>query len=394
MISFVEQLQLNQEHWDTVVIGAGVAGSSFAIRSSQTGKKVLLVEASSFPREKVCGGCLNTRAQSQLSELGVLDELLQNQAVSLYRLRIQVNEKTATWNVPQMLSVRRSTLDATLVRRAVHCGTRFVDSTHATVMPVDALLDKGGRRVRLRNKQTGMNILVSAPLIVVAAGLSRSPLPRNEPWEDQVMPDSRVGVHCLIPKDSLSDAAFPIEIDSRTLNMTLRHHGYVGVCETDGGWIDFAAAIEPKAIREQGGIANVIASILHPNHPAFLELLQAQSWSATPLLTRSSLVAAQNRLFLLGDSVGYVEPFTGEGMSWAFEGAKELFKLTNSLYEDNTNEIERKWNLWNNTHRQTRQRVCKWVANQTRHTLRAKIIVKTLDWMPRFRNLIIQKAMQ
>ncbi len=138
--------------------------------------------------------------------------------------------------------------------------------------------------------------------------------------------------------------------------MTLRRHGYVGVCETDGGWIDFAAAIEPKAIREQGGIANVIASILHPNHPAFLELLQSQSWSATPLLTRSSLVAAQNRLFLLGDSVGYVEPFTGEGMSWAFEGASELFQLTNALNVDNTNEIERKWNLWNNTHRQTRQR--------------------------------------
>jgi 2-polyprenyl-6-methoxyphenol hydroxylase-like FAD-dependent oxidoreductase len=176
--------------------------------------------------------------------------------------------------------------------------------------------------------------------------------------------------------------------------MTLRQHGYVGVCQTDGKWIDFAAAIEPKAIRELGGIAQVIASILNPNDAKLLELLKSQSWSATPLLTRSSLISAQNRLFLLGDSVGYVEPFTGEGMSWAFEGAKELFKLTHSADMNNPNEIERKWNLWNNTHRQTRQRVCKWVASQSRHTLRAKFIVKTLDWMPRFRNLIIQKAMQ
>lgn len=389
-----EQLQLDQQHWDIVVIGAGVAGSSFAIRSSQSGRKVLLVEASSFPREKVCGGCLNSRAQSQLSELGVLDELLESQALPLNRLRIQVNERIATWNVPPMLSVRRSTLDSALVRRAVECGTQFVDSTHAAVMPFDAVLDKCGRRVRLRSKQTGSDSILSAPLIVVAAGLSRSPLPRDEPWDDQVMPDSRVGVHCLIPKADLTGACWPIELGNSTLNMTLRHHGYVGVCETDGEWIDFAAAIEPKAIRELGGIANVVASILYPNHAGLLELLTSQSWSATPLLTRSSLTSARDRLFLLGDSNGYVEPFTGEGMSWAFEGAKELFKLTHSEELNNTNEIERKWNLWNNTHRQTRQRVCKWVASQTRHTRRAKFIVKTLDWMPRFRNLIIQKAMQ
>ncbi len=62
MISFVEQLQLDHQHWDTVVIGAGVAA---VIRDPKqpSRKKVLLVEASSFPREKVCGGCLNTRAK-------------------------------------------------------------------------------------------------------------------------------------------------------------------------------------------------------------------------------------------------------------------------------------------------------------------------------------------
>jgi flavin-dependent dehydrogenase len=394
MILLDEQFQVDQQHWDIVVIGAGVAGSSFAIRSSQAGKRVLLVEANSFPREKVCGGCLNSRAQNQLAELGVLNELLENQAITLHRLRIQVNDKIATWNVPPMLSVRRSTLDSALVRRAVECGTHFIDSTHGTVIPLAESQDKDCRHVRLRNKQTGSDSVVSAPLIVVAAGLSRSPLPRDEPWDDEVMSNSRVGVHCLIPKAELNAACWPIKLDNGTLNMTLRHHGYVGVCETDGEWIDFAAAIEPKAIRELGGIANVVASILYPNHPGLLELLNSQSWSATPLLTRSSLTSARDRLFLLGDSNGYVEPFTGEGMSWAFEGANELFKLTHSEELNNTNEIERKWNLWNNAHRQTRQRVCKWVASQTRHTRRAKFIVKTLDWMPRFRNLIIQKAMQ
>ena len=394
MTSLGELSQLTNQTWDSVVIGAGVAGCAYAIRSSQAGKKVLLVEACSFPREKVCGGCLNSRAQVQLAELGLLDKLLGMKAVALNRLRIQINEKVALWQVPQMLSIRRSTLDSALVARAVDCGTRFVDSTHGHILPIEESRDGNGRHVRLRNKQNNEQVLVTAKSVVVAAGLTRSPLPRDERWEDEVMPHSRVGVHCLIPKSELQRSPCPIELDYRTLNMTLRHPGYVGVCETDGEWIDFAAAIEPKAIRELGGIANVVASILAPNQPEFLQLLTSQSWSATPLLTRSSLTSAQHRLFLLGDSVGYVEPFTGEGMSWAFEGAKELFKLTHSLDINNSKEIERKWNLWNNTHRQTRQRVCKWVASQSRHTRRAKFIVKTLDWMPRFRNLIIQKAMQ
>jgi flavin-dependent dehydrogenase len=205
-----------------VVIGAGVAGCAYAIRSSQAGKKVLLVEACSFPREKVCGGCLNSRAQVQLAELGLLDKLLGMKAVALNRLRIQINEKVALWQVPQMLSIRRSTLDSALVARAVDCGTRFVDSTHGHILPIEESRDGNGRHVRLRNKQNNEQVLVTAKSVVVAAGLTRSPLPRDERWEDEVMPHSRVGVHCLIPKSELQRSPCPIELDYRTLNMTLR----------------------------------------------------------------------------------------------------------------------------------------------------------------------------
>ena len=56
---------------DVIVVGAGPAGSSSAIHLAKAGMKVLLLEKSQFPREKVCGDGLTPRAIKELSLLGI-----------------------------------------------------------------------------------------------------------------------------------------------------------------------------------------------------------------------------------------------------------------------------------------------------------------------------------
>ena len=52
--------------YDVVVIGAGPAGAAAAIESSRRGADTLLIERSRFPRQKVCGGCLDgTRTRTR-----------------------------------------------------------------------------------------------------------------------------------------------------------------------------------------------------------------------------------------------------------------------------------------------------------------------------------------
>src|SRR5207248_10410233 len=59
--------------FDVAIAGSGPAGSSCAAFCASGGLRTLLLERENFPREKVCGDCLNPSAWPVLSRLGVED---------------------------------------------------------------------------------------------------------------------------------------------------------------------------------------------------------------------------------------------------------------------------------------------------------------------------------
>ena len=60
-----------QTDFDAIIIGAGPAGSSAAIRLAGAGWSVALVEKQSFPRRKVCGECIAASNLPLLDALGI-----------------------------------------------------------------------------------------------------------------------------------------------------------------------------------------------------------------------------------------------------------------------------------------------------------------------------------
>ena len=185
--------------------------------------------------------------------------------------------------------------------------------------------------------------------------------------------------------------------------MLIGTDGYLGISRTDGDFYDFAAALDPAAIGKHGSIAAAIDALLASCGLPTIRAITPQGWKSTPHLTRRSWPVARDRVFLVGDSMGYVEPFTGEGMSWAMAGAKWLSDRLQdplALSSDQGSgdramaEVETAWNDWAGIQRRRHQTVCQWVASQVRYPTRTAWVLRGLDWIPPVRNILLRKATQ
>ena len=63
------------DNYDVIIVGAGPAGSSSAFFHAKKGKKVLLIDKESFPRDKICGDGVTGKSLKILNEMG-LDETI------------------------------------------------------------------------------------------------------------------------------------------------------------------------------------------------------------------------------------------------------------------------------------------------------------------------------
>ena len=374
-------------NWDVVILGAGVAGAAAAILASQHGLKTLLVESKSFPREKVCGGCLNLRAQAALERLGVTQEIDAAGAVPIDAMRLQILRTRAEWQVPRMMSIRRSTLDKILVERAIACGADFVDGTQGSLLTPISNASDSVRSVRLQ--KNGESTEIESKVVLVASGLTRSSIRQEENWPAKVEPSSRIGVQCMAP-----EAIAPCFADGR-LHMLVGSQGYVGICKTDGGMLDIAAAIDPSGIQSRGSIPQVVQSTIEECGFGEIELPEKDQWLATPSLTRSSQKVADHRVFLVGDAIGYVEPFTGEGMSWALASAESVMPMVVDIASDSWHDdMIARWNDWAILQRNHKQRTCRWIASQIRWPRGAAWVLRACDWIPPLRASFIRRTSQ
>ena len=61
--------------FDVAIVGSGPAGAACATFCARAGLRTLLLEREIFPREKVCGDCLNPSCTPVLDRLGIAERV-------------------------------------------------------------------------------------------------------------------------------------------------------------------------------------------------------------------------------------------------------------------------------------------------------------------------------
>ena len=372
-----------------VVIGAGVAGTATAIQTSKLGLQTLLVEAKAFPREKVCGGCLNQRAQAVLRRLGVLDELLARGACSLDKVEYRTPSLAIRWHLPPLVSVGRATLDGLLVENAIAGGAHFLPSTTAKIVAVQdqAHVEKPPTRsVELRSPSQGA-VTICSKVVIAADGLTRSSQ-QNTDLRTKVADKGRIGVQFLVPSECIRME------EPNQLTMIIGSEGYVGMCEIDGGRWDVAAAIDPKHLSNQTRPSHVVENILRECSLPDIENIHEISSLATPSLTRTTSQSAQYRLFLVGDALGYIEPFTGEGMAWSLQTSELVLPFIERAYQGWSEDLIASWDRQLKISIRRRQWICRFLSAATRMPRTASLLLRLCDAVPPVRNMLIRGAVQ
>ena len=298
------------ERTDAVVIGAGPAGSVTAALLARQGMRTMLVERDRFPRNKVCGCCLGPRGVAALTSAhldGAIEGAAALESVSLAYGRHWVSLPLGGTRV-----IGRDVMDSRLAEAAASAGCDVRMGVRTSVMGT------GDSRtlacVKIESVSGDHESHVDAGLVVCADGIGGRSLARlcaDAAWS--IDPRSRFGVAATLPRGA-------IDVPAGELWMMSHADGYVGAVRLPSGEVDVAAALDPAAARRAGGPAALVAAVVG-GCGRRLECDAAHGWKGTPALTRRRAWVARGRVICVGDAAGYIEPFTGEGMSWAIEGA-------------------------------------------------------------------------
>ncbi len=321
------------EDAEVIVVGAGPAGSTAATYLARAGLDVLLLEKSSFPREKVCGDGLTPRGVKQLIDLGI-DTREEAGWLHNKGLRVVGGGVTLELDWPDLATfppygvVRpRQDFDEMLARTAQRAGARLLEQTNVTGAVTD---ERNGRVVGVTAKVGPERAPVTyrAPIILACDGVS-----------------ARLALSVGIEK-----------AESRPMGVAVRRY-YASPRSKDDYleshlelW-DRANPDDPRLLPGYGwifgmgdGTVNVGLGILSTSKAFgktdYRALMRSwldgtpEEWgfrehNATGKIGGAALPMGFNRtphyspgLLLVGDAGGMVNPFNGEGIGYAMESAK------------------------------------------------------------------------
>ena len=309
---------------DVIIVGAGPGGATTATHLARAGLDVLLLEKTNFPREKVCGDGLTPRAVKQLINLGIDTSesagWLHNKGLRIvgggHRLEIPWPDLAA---FPEYGLVRpRADFDELLARTAAAAGARLHENTPVTGPIID---DRTGRVIGVVARAKGEPPReFRAPVVIAADGnSSRLALSVGREKRDDRPMGVAVRTYYKSPRDKDQWLESWLELwDGTDL---LPGYGWIfgmgdGTCNVGLGILNTSDAFQKVDYK------SLLAKWLGqtPAEWGFQDVNRTQEVRGAALPMGFNRQPHYERgLLLVGDAGGMVNPFNGEGISYAME---------------------------------------------------------------------------
>lgn len=310
---------------DAIIIGGGPGGAVAALGLARMGWKCLLLERGERGRIKTCGHCLNPRVLPVLSRLGLLDDVQRLARGRTSRLRVHLppgDVLSCRWadgaSAGRGLLLERHRFDQLLLDRAALAGAEIRQPASARIVRRDE------RGVTVEVREADGVAEVRSGLVVGADGL------RSKVAAAAGLPGSRrrSGRKYGFSFDVQVPAASRIEPGA--IEMFVTEAGYLGVVRQGSRTLHLAGLVAPssgRGPRDPLRFTERVARRFRVLRDLSLDRLERLE--VTPVVAAGPMPSCPRRVanrwaVLVGDAAGYVEPFTGEGMSCAIDGADAL----------------------------------------------------------------------
>lgn len=273
--------------YDVAVVGGGPAGAACATLCAAGGLKTLLLERANFPREKVCGDCVNPSAWPVLERLGVAERVrtLPHSRLEFVEF-IGLDGRHVRFPFPSSergeIAVKRSAFDAVLFQRAREAGVDVREGHAVTAIAPGWTLHAA-------------DAAFAADRLVAADGRN-STVARLLGLLPSAARD-RVAVQTHLPA--------PADFGHGVV-LRFHRHGYSGLASIGDCELNLCLVARPQHLDE-----------LKARAAQRFALAADVAWRTVTPLARGAVAAVQPNLLLVGDAARVVEPFTGEGITYA-----------------------------------------------------------------------------
>ena len=322
---------MQQQVYDVIIAGGGLAGLCCALHLSQHDVDVLLIEQKEYPHHKVCGEYVSNEVLPYLKSLGI-DPMIEG-AVPISKFEISTkNGKKVSSNLPLGgFGVSRFAFDQMIARKLVDNSEILKDKVTSIAFHDDTF-----------SVITRDHGLFRARFVVGAFG-KRSFL--DKALDRDFMKER---THWMAVKGH-----FEYDFPEDTVALHNFEGGYCGLSKTETGAVNACYLTRIKSFNQCENLESFQQTVMSKN-PYLKDFFS----KAKPLFKKSLTISQisfakksviHDHIFMLGDSAGLIHPLCGNGMAMAIHAAKLFSELFTSLKDGMVRDhLERSYiRLWN-----------------------------------------------